>query len=133
MTQTRLEHINLTVTDPDVTARQLCALFGWQILWKGKAIHHGYSVHVGTGRQYLALYTHPEGVTDAPLSTYQVRNGLNHVGIVVDDLDGAECRILAAGYETYSHGDYEPGRRFYYRDSDGIEFEVVSYREEPAA
>jgi glyoxylase I family protein len=23
--------------------------------------------------------------------------------------------------------DYEPGRRFYYNDEDGIEFEVVSY------
>ena len=31
------------------------------------------------------------------------------------------------GLETFNHGDYEPGRRFYFFDWDGIEFEVVSY------
>ena len=46
---------------------------------------------------------------------------------VVDDLDATEARILAAGIETFSHADYEPGRRFYFNDADGIEFEVVSY------
>jgi glyoxylase I family protein len=28
---------------------------------------------------------------------------------------------------THNHDDYEPGRRFYYNDEDGIEFEVVNY------
>ncbi len=31
------------------------------------------------------------------------------------------------GSQTHSHADYEPGRRFYFHDEDGIEFEVVSY------
>lgn len=53
--------------------------------------------------------------------------GLNHLGIVVDDLDSAEKRILAAGFKTRSHGDYEPGRRFYFEDGDGLEFEVIAY------
>ena len=54
-------------------------------------------------------------------------NGLNHIGVTVEDLDKAETRIKAAGYATYSHGDYEPGRRFYFDDQDGVEYEVVSY------
>jgi hypothetical protein len=27
----------------------------------------------------------------------------------------------------FSHDDYDPGRRFYFLDPDGIEYEVVSY------
>ena len=65
-------------------------------------------------------------------SSYTTTGGLNHVGIVVDDLDTAEQRVSAAGYEPHSHADYEPGRRFYFHDDDGIEFEVVSYAKVPA-
>jgi len=53
--------------------------------------------------------------------------GLNHIGVVVEDLDAVEAKVLAAGLKTTNHGDYEPGRRFYFHDHDGIEFEVVSY------
>ncbi|MFT4811430.1 MAG: hypothetical protein ACI9LX_004807 [Paraglaciecola sp.] len=28
----------------------------------------------------------------------------------------------------YNHGDYEPGRRFYFNLEEGIEIEVVSYQ-----
>jgi catechol 2,3-dioxygenase-like lactoylglutathione lyase family enzyme len=52
---------------------------------------------------------------------------LNHVGVVVEDLDATEAKVRAAGFAPHSHADYEPGRRFYFHDRDGIEFEVVSY------
>lgn len=52
---------------------------------------------------------------------------MNHVGIVVDDLDAAEARVIAAGLEPFSHANYAPGRRFYFFDDNGIRFEVVSY------
>lgn len=129
MTQTLFEHINMTVSDPDRTAKRLGDLYGWHVRWSGTAKNDGYSVHVGTDHQYLALYTMGKA-QDPAQSSYEAKGGLNHLGIVVDDLDGAERRVLAAGYETYSHQDYEPGRRFYYRDEDGIEFEVISYRED---
>ena len=45
----------------------------------------------------------------------------------VDDLDAAEAVVKAAGLEPFNHADYEPGRRFYFFDWDGIEFEMVSY------
>ncbi|WP_175581512.1 VOC family protein [Thalassospira lucentensis] len=50
----------------------------------------------------------------------------NHVAIVVDDLDAAKQGIKAAGVETFNHANDDPGRRFHFRDGDGIEFEVVS-------
>ena len=53
----------------------------------------------------------------------------NRIDLVVDDLDTTEAQVRDAGFEPYSHADYEPGRRFYFRDQDGIEFEIVSYAE----
>jgi hypothetical protein len=41
--------------------------------------------------------------------------------------NAAEARVIAAGLRPFSHADYEPGRRFYFLDPDGIEYEVVSY------
>jgi catechol 2,3-dioxygenase-like lactoylglutathione lyase family enzyme len=58
---------------------------------------------------------------------YKTVGGMNHIGVVVEDLDAVEAKVAAAGFETFNHGDYEPGRRFYFYDHDGIEFEVVSY------
>jgi len=52
---------------------------------------------------------------------------LNHIGIVVDDLDAVEKLVIAKGFKPFSHGNYEPGRRFYFYDSDRLEFEVISY------
>ena len=125
----RLEHLNVTVADPDRTAALLQELFGWRIRWSGPAIHGGRSVHVGDGESYLALYAPPEGAGAATGDSYRERGGLNHVGIVVEDLAAAEARITARGYRTHSHADYEPGQRFYFDDENGIEFEVVSYAE----
>ena len=42
-------------------------------------------------------------------------------------LDATEARVVAAGLVPFSHGDYAPGRRFYFLDPDGIEYEVISY------
>ncbi len=134
MSEINIEHANITVKDPDETAAMLVRLFGWTIRWKGvkgASIHGGYSVHVGTpgnggGATYLALYRHPDQdqeITDS----YRTRGGLNHVGVVVDDLDAVEQQVLSEGLETHSHADYEPGRRFYFDTEDGIEFEVASY------
>src|SRR5262249_24999604 len=52
---------------------------------------------------------------------------LNHIGVEVDDLAGIEKRVVAAGLRPFGHADYAPGRRFYFLDPDGIEYEVVSY------
>ena len=57
----------------------------------------------------------------------QHRGSLNHIGVVVDDLNAVEARVVKAGYTPRSHADYEPGKRFYFDADDGIEVEVVSY------
>lgn len=123
MTTLRIEHVNLTVSDADLAAERMRRIFGWHVRWSGPARDEGRSVHVGSDEQYLALYTPPGG------SPRRFGKGepLNHVGVEVADLDAVEARVVAAGFVPFGHGDYEPGRRFYFLDGDGIEFEVISY------
>jgi catechol 2,3-dioxygenase-like lactoylglutathione lyase family enzyme len=128
MSAARLEHANITVSDPKATAQRFCDLFGWHVRWEGDAKDNGYTIHVGGEDTYLAVYATPGQRQEiAHYSTYRTRGALNHLGIVVDDIDAAEDRVKAAGYTTTNHGDYEPGRRFYFDNEDGIEIEVVSY------
>jgi catechol 2,3-dioxygenase-like lactoylglutathione lyase family enzyme len=122
MTAAMLEHVNVTVRDPQRTADMLCRLFGWKKRWEGPAKLGGFTIHVGSEDSYLAIYRYPADANPG------VGNGrLNHIGILVDDLDAAERKVREAGFEPHSHADYQPGRRFYFDDHDGIEFEVVSY------
>lgn len=126
MTKAVLEHVNITVSDLDGMADRLCKLFDWEIRWQGPALKTGKSIHVGTDDCYLALFSF--GSADDPTSdSYKTRGALNHVAVVVDDLDDTEKRVLDMGFKTSNHADYEPGRRFYFDDSSGVEFEVVSY------
>jgi len=126
MSNAMLEHVNVTVSDPKQTAAMMQQLFGWKIRWQGAALNGGYTVHVGSGDNYLAVYS--VGTPGDPAeSNYNFKGGLNHIGIVVDDLDATEERVVSAGYTPENHADYEPGRRFYFYDHDGIEFEVISY------
>jgi catechol 2,3-dioxygenase-like lactoylglutathione lyase family enzyme len=125
MALARIEHVNFTVRDPDRTARLLESVFGWHVRWQGPSMAGGRTVHVGTDDHYVALYTAPDTVyTD---EHFIKGRPFNHVALEVDDLDETEAKVVAAGLTPFSHGDYEPGRRFYFLDPDGIEYEVVSY------
>lgn len=126
MTEVLLEHVNMTVSDPDRTASMLRDLFGWRVRWSGGSKAGGYSVHVGTGARYVALYR-PSGAVAEPGDSYSRAGAVNHIGVLVEDLAAAEARVLEHGIKTHSHQTYDPGSRFYFHDADGIEYEVVSY------
>lgn len=125
-TQAQLEHVNITVAQPKDTAAMLCRLFDWKIRWEGAAIDDGYSVHVGNDNDYVAVYS-----TGTPKKSegksYHRQGGLNHIGICVDNLEAAEQRVIAEGLQPFNHGNYTPGRRFYFVDTNDVEYEVVSY------
>ena len=122
MTAAYLEHANITVSDPERSSQLLQELCGWHERWRGPSQMGGRTIHVGSERDYIALYTH-----DRTAGPYVKGVPLNHVGLVVDDLGAAETSVIAAGLVPFNHMDYDPGRRFYFFDWDGIEFEVVSY------
>tara|TARA_B100001063_G_C16648626_1_gene494717 strand:- start:76 stop:642 length:567 start_codon:yes stop_codon:yes gene_type:complete len=135
-----LEHANITVTNPDAIADALCQLFNWHIRWSGPAKDDGYTVHVGSDTAYLALYKPKQfgsnqgslnGIADDAHSQntfdHTTVAHINHLGIVVENLDEVEKKVFALGFDTFNHGDYEPGRRFYFMLGEGLEAEVVSY------
>ena len=120
-----IEHANLTVTRPDRSAELFKQLCGWEERWRGKSQMGGDTIHVGfffNVSSYMEIYTN-----DEVKGGYSKGQPLNHVGLVVDDLDAAEKVVTAAGLKPFGHDDYDPGRRFYFFDWDGIEFEIVSY------
>jgi catechol 2,3-dioxygenase-like lactoylglutathione lyase family enzyme len=122
MSSLRIEHVNVTVADPERSSDLMEALFDWHVRWRGPAQNGGFTIHVGSDDHYVALYGRA-GVPEA----FPKGRPLNHIGVEVDDLDATEARVIAAGLTPFSHADYDPGRRFYFLDPDGIEYEVVSY------
>ena len=123
MTQARIEHVNLTVSDLDRSIALFEKLCGWTVRIRDQHGVRGEFAHIGAEDTYLALWA-----DGGDYSGQQKGKPMNHVGIEVSDLDTAERAVLAAGLKTFSHGKYEPGpRTFYFFDWDGIEFEVVSY------
>lgn len=121
-----LEHVNVTVSDAGKTARWLNKVFGWHIRWEGASKAGGHSKHIGGEGFYVVAYQPPGGAV-ARSGTDTGLGWLNHIGVVVEDLNATEARVKEQGFTPYNHGDYEPGRRFYFDDNDGIEWEVVSY------
>ncbi|MEM7139621.1 MAG: VOC family protein [Actinomycetota bacterium] len=120
-----LEHANVTVTDPEATAAMLSRIFGWRVRWQGPSMMGGRTVHVGTDDTYVALYTPDD--TPEPRANVDRTGGLQHLGVLVDDLDPIEEKVRAEGIEPHHFMTYDPGRRFYFHDHDGIEFEVLAY------
>lgn len=120
-----LEHVNISVSDPDRMADLLGRLAGWRRRWEGPSLMGGRTIHCGNDDAYVALYCHPD-----IRGPFEKGRPLQHVALVVDDLAAAERVVTEAGLEAINHGDYEPGRRFYFFDWDGIEWEIVSYTRE---
>nr|WP_137680060.1 VOC family protein [Aurantiacibacter suaedae] len=123
MANARIEHVNLTVSNIHRSASLFKDLCGWDKRWQGEAINGGTSMHVGSQDAYLALYSDGGNHSGQPKG-----RPLNHVGIEVEDLEAAEQVVRFHGLVPFDHADYEPGRRFYFFDWDGIEFEVVCYQ-----
>lgn len=100
----KLEHVNKTVSDPQKTAAALCDIYNWQVRWQGPSQMGGNTVHVGSDEDYLAVYTFDDEPKGSGC-TGPFKGGLNHVGILVDDLNATEQRVVAAGFEPFNYMD----------------------------
>lgn len=125
-----VEHANLTVPDMDAAIRFLqtaCPEF----VVRHDTIHPVSGirwVHVGTPESYLALQEPHKGRDPEDHRRPYDDIGVNHLGIVVDDLAAVEARLEAAGYERGMAGDPHPARkRNYWYDSAHFEWEFIEY------
>jgi catechol 2,3-dioxygenase-like lactoylglutathione lyase family enzyme len=126
-----LEHVNLTVSDLDRSVDFYTRLLGLHVRWRREGTDDlPAAAHIGTDDQYIAMF---QAVGDAsrPAPDYE-GVGLNHFGFVVDDLDATRDRLVNLGVAPHSEADYDPGRRLYFYDPDGIEVELVEYAPAPA-
>lgn len=120
-----LEHVNLTVADPERSAAFYADLLDLHIRWKGRGDEGRLAVHVGNDTQYLALF---EAVRPGAVDHDYGNPGINHFGFVVDDLDETKRRLDALGIVHRTPDiTYDPGRRLYFNDFDDVEVELVEY------
>lgn len=124
-----LEHVNLTASDLERSVAFYRELLGLDVRWRGQAIGERGPVaaaHIGTEHCYLAIFE-AEAAAEGQVGFDYSQPGLNHFGFVVDDLDATRARALALGAQIHFEPEYEPGRRFYLTDPDGLELELVAY------
>ena len=121
---TYLEHANVTVKDLDRSIDFYRELLDFEVRWRGTVSSGAPAAHVGGDHFYLALF---EATRDGEFDRDYDSPGLNHVGFVVDDLDDKRGRLAKWGIDTHLEGDYEPGRRLYFYDPNGLEVELVEY------
>ena len=98
MPSPRIEHVNITVADPERTSRLMEALFGWHVRWRGQSQSGGDTVHVGSTTTTWPLRP---GDTASAAEAFAKGRPLNHIGVEVDDLDATEARVTAAGLKPY--------------------------------
>ena len=121
-----LEHANITVRSLDEATRLLGAAFPDFRIRGGGEFRGRKWIHFGNDHTYLALNEYPEAQSEEKDYSH---TGLNHMGFVVDDLDGIDQRLQAAGYEQDEsfREESEFRRRHYYYDGNNMEWEFVEY------
>jgi catechol 2,3-dioxygenase-like lactoylglutathione lyase family enzyme len=124
-----LEHVNFTVSNLQRSLDFYREAFGFEVRWQGEIFNTTRmtpAAHVGPpGKPFYFSLFEGESSERAPY-TYGPP-GINHFGLAVDDLAAAEARAQAAGAEVKQAAQYDPGRRVYVMDPDGIEIELVEY------
>lgn len=124
-----LEHANITVPDVEDAARFLQTLDpAFEIRHAGVGDDGLRWMHIGTQTSYFALRdVPPANSSEAPVHD-MYRIGVNHLGVVVKDIEAVAARLRTAGYEELSPGEAHPHRaRAYFLDGAGFEWELIEY------
>lgn len=126
---TRIEHANITVPDIDEAIRFIKIIAPDFVVRKDCSPEESYRwVHIGNDEYYFALQeAHLDANPTYPRMAYK-NFGVNHISIVVDDLDKIESKLVEAGYKRSIETPKESyRRRLYFYDDMGFEWELIEY------
>ena len=126
---TRIEHVNITVPDIDEAIRFLKIVAPDFDVRKNETPSNSYRwAHIGNENYYLALQEpHLDAEPKKRLQPYK-NYGINHVALVVNNVQEIEEKLLANGYRKGIGTPTEKYRkRAYYFDNAGFEWEFVEY------
>ena len=122
----RIEHANITVRDMAQAVRFITtALPHFRIRGRDRSGRDGW-LHVGTDETYISLTHSPRAPLDKRVPYQDL--GVNHIGIVVADVDAVVARLQAAGYRQDSETEVSRWRkRYYFLDDDNLQWEFIQY------
>ena len=129
----KLEHANITVPSTEEARRFLGTAFP-EFRVRGQGLLGGTSgtwVHFGDDDTYVALQENKQHSARSDVN--YTNDGINHLGFVIDDMDGLLERMEGKGYTPSAGSDLEghPHRkRAYFFDKNGFEWEFVEYLSE---
>ena len=129
---TRIEHVNITVPDIDEAIRFLKIVAPDFEVRKDEKPSNSYRwTHIGNKAYYFALQEpHLDADSKKQLQTYK-NYGINHVALVVSNIQEIEKKLLDSGYNRGIDTPIEKHRkRAYYYDKAGFEWELVEYLSE---
>ncbi len=123
----RMEHANLHVRHFDDAVRFLKTAFP-DFHVRSESVNAGLRwMHIGTDDTYIAL-NETSDQRDENWVPYNGQPGVNHLGYEVDDVEGLQKRLAAAGFEDSTYPNSHPHRkRVYFHDADGNDWEFVQY------
>ena len=123
----RIEHANITTADMEKSKNFYMNIFEFEQRWEGM-IQGDYgplkACHMGNKDTFIALFEAEEEVSQE--QNYR-KPGLNHIAFEVENLEHYRERLNREGTAIHLEGDYEPGRRLYFFDPNGVEIELVEY------
>ncbi|WP_020406779.1 VOC family protein [Hahella ganghwensis] len=122
-----LEHANITVENAEKTMDFLKTAFpDFALRGEGELQNQsGRWFHFGNDNFYFALQQCDEHLSH--VGTRYLNDGINHVGMVVEDVSGVRSRLEERGYSGYETDRHPFRRRIYFYDPNGIEWEFVQY------
>jgi hypothetical protein len=126
---TEIEHVNITVPDIDSAIHFIKIVAPDFYVRKDEKPANSYRwAHIGNDKYYLALQEpHLDAKPVVRLQAYR-NYGINHVALVVSNIDEIEKNLTDKGYNRGMDTPVEKHRkRAYYYDKAGFEWELVEY------
>ncbi|MGL6259950.1 VOC family protein [Vibrio sp. WXL103] len=131
---TKLEHANITVPSIDAAIEFLDIVAPDFEVRADNSPQDSYRwAHVGNSESYLALQEPQLHQSSAKNTTKDQRRpyydiGVNHLALIVSDVEGIKERLLERGYRMNGEiADEISRKRVYFWDSAGFEWELVEY------